>query len=273
MFKIFLTPEPTTRILFLNMFNNSSTAVFHLLKRHPIPMAASFRHSLVLTYAFPPQVLEPLLPPGLVLDTFRGHAFLALALVQTSNMRPAFLPPALEGNFFLSGYRIFTRLATGALSRRGLRILRSDTDSVWMVRAGNLLTHYNYRLCRADLDDRGGRLHWTIRTPRAEADLEIVASIGADPAPLPPGSPFRTLAEARRFAGPLPYTFDYEQATGSIIGIRAVRQNWDPQPVAVEVRQNTFLEREPFCSAPPLLANAFHVSGVPYQWQRGRQMQ
>lgn len=254
------------------MFNKKPITVFHRLRRHPVPMAAFFRHSLVLTYAFPPQVLAPLLPPGLVLDTLRGHAFLAIALVQTSNMRPTFLPAALGGDFFLSGYRIFTRLATAAGSKRGLRILRSDTDSPLMARAGNLLTHYNYRLCRAELENSDRRLHWTIRTPHAEADLEVTAHIGGEPAPLPTSSPFRGMAEARRFAGPLPYTFDYEQSTGSIIGIRALRQNWNPQPVAVEVQQNTFLDREPFRSAAPLLANAFHVSRVPYQWQRGRRM-
>jgi len=44
--------------------------VFYLLKRHPIPIKAFFRHSLVLTYAFPERLLEPLMPPGLVLDTY-----------------------------------------------------------------------------------------------------------------------------------------------------------------------------------------------------------
>ena len=33
--------------------------MLHWLKRHPIPISAFFRHSLVLTYAFPPKVLEP----------------------------------------------------------------------------------------------------------------------------------------------------------------------------------------------------------------------
>lgn len=254
------------------MFNSFAIPGFQALKRHPVPMAAFFRHSLVLTYAFSPEILKPLLPPGLVLDTFGGRAFLAIALVQACNMRPAFLPAAMGADFFLSGYRIFTRLAGGSGSKRGLRILRSDTDSAWMVRAGNLLTHYNYRLCRADLDNRANRLHWTIRTARAEADLEIIANIRGGPAPLPPGSPFRNLAEARRFAGPLPYTFDYEPSTRSIIGIRADRQIWNPEPVAVEVRQNTFLDCEPFRSSAPVLANAFHVSDVPYRWQRGRRM-
>ena len=239
------------------------------LKRHPIPISAFFRHSLVLTYAFPPALLEPFLPEALALDTYQGHAFLAIALVQTEDLRPSFLPAGMGRDFFLSGYRIFTRLRRGAMSRRGLKILRSDTDHPWMVRAGNLLTHYNYRLCRATVVERQDEIHWTVETPHREADLEVVARLADEPAPLPSGSPFETLAEARRFAGPLPYTFDYEQATRSIIAIRAVRQSWDPQPVAVDVRRNTFLEHEPFARAVPILANSFHVHDVPYRWLRG----
>lgn len=243
--------------------------MLHWLKRHPIPVSAYFRHSLVLTYAFPPHILAPLLPDSLVLDTFRNHAFLAIALVQTEDLRPSFLPAGTGRDFFLSGYRIFARLRGGAMSRRGLKILRSDTDRRLMVCAGNLLTHYNYRLCRANLEERPGEIRWTIQTPHSEADLEVIARLEGEPAPLPVGSPFDSLAEARRFAGPLPYTFDYEQETGSIIAIRAVRQNWDPRPVAVEVRRNTFLEREPFSRVAPILGNAFHVENVPYQWLRG----
>ena len=212
----------------------------HWLKRHPVPVTAFFRHALVLTYAFPPEVLTPLLPEGLALDTWRGRGFLAVALVQTERMRPSFLPAALGGEFFLSGYRIFTRLAGGA-SLRGLRILRSDTDRRLMVSAGNLLTHYNYSLCKAELEELGGEIRWTVKTPRGDADLEVIArGLGSDveyPAALPAGSPFQSMAEARRFAGPLPYTFDDEQETDSIIAIRAVRQEWNPRPVEVEVRR------------------------------------
>jgi uncharacterized protein YqjF (DUF2071 family) len=246
--------------------------MLHLLKRHPIPISAFFRHSLVLTYALPPEILEPLLPKGLVLDVFHGHAFLAIAMVQTERLRPSLLPAMIGRDFFLSGYRIFTRLDNGAQSKRGLRILRSDTDSGLMAWAGNLLTHYNYRLCTTKLETNGEELHWTIRTPQAEADIEVVARLTEGAEALPNASPFSTLAEARRFAGPLPYTFDYEEATGSIIGIRAIRQQWEPRPVAVEVRRNTFLEYEPFLRARPILANAFYVHDVPYRWEQGRRL-
>jgi hypothetical protein len=209
------------------------------------------------------------LPPGLVLDTYGEHAFLAIALVQTENLRPSFLPAAFGRDFFSSGYRIFTRLASTANSQRGLRILRSDTDHRWMVWAGNLLTHYRYRLCQAELTEKLPEIRWRIRTPRQQADLDVLARIGSQPAPLPDGSPFVSEKDARRFAGPLPFTFDYEPETRSIIRIRGVRQHWNPQPVRVEVSKNTFLQQEPFCRVRPILANAFYIHDVPYQWMPG----
>lgn len=65
---------------------------FGFLKRHPLPMQAYFEHVLVLTYAFPDTILRPLMPPGLVLDTYENYGFLAIAMVQTRNMRPRFMP-------------------------------------------------------------------------------------------------------------------------------------------------------------------------------------
>lgn len=245
--------------------------MLHRLRRHPFPVEAFFRHSLVLTYAFPEALLTPLLPPGLVLDAYRGYGFLAIALVQTEDLRPAAFPAFLGQDFFLSGYRIFARhrLASGE-TLRGLRILRSDTDRRTMSLLGNAFTHYAYRKARVAFSVSATRLEVAIQTPGAEADLEVVADLGGKPAPLPEGSPFETLADARRFAGPLPFTFDYERETHSLVIVKGVRKEWDPEPVAVVVERNTFLQAPPFAGTEPILANAFHLSDVPYRWTRGR---
>lgn len=243
--------------------------MLHLLKRHPLPVVAFFRHSLVLTFAYPQKLLLPLLPPGLVLDTYKGFGFLAIAMVQTMHLRPSFLPEFLGQDFFLSGYRIFARLDTTGSSIRGLRILRSDTDKRLMVLSGNALTHYAYQLCKAECKEEPGKLHITISTTRGDADLEVVADLTNKPARLPEGSPFENTNDARRFAGPLPFTFDYESQTNSIIMIRGAREHWNPQPVAVDLLKCNFLNSPPFCEAPPLLANAFHLQDVPYRWERG----
>jgi len=100
-----------------------------------------------------------------------------------------------------------------------------------MVSAGNLLTHYQYRLCQAELDERPGEVEWNIRTPRQQADLRVIVRIADALAVLPAGSPFLNLKKARRFAFPLPYTFNYEPETHSIIRVQGVRREWHPKPV------------------------------------------
>jgi hypothetical protein len=244
--------------------------MFYQLKRHPIPVRAFFRHSLVLTYALPQEVLRPLLSPGLMLDTFGEFGFLAIAMVQTESLRPVFLPRALGRNFFLSGYRIFARFKTSTgRTLRGLKILRSDTDSRMMVAFGNMLTHYAYRYAAVTVFETPESLEIRITTPNAEADVHCIARIGAPVEGLPEGSPFSDLHQARLFAGPLPFTFDYEPQTHSIVMIEGVREKWAPKPVGVEIFQATFFDREPFRKARPILANAFHVNNIAYSWRRG----
>ncbi|HTE06517.1 MAG TPA: DUF2071 domain-containing protein [Planctomycetota bacterium] len=240
------------------------------LRRHPIPIRAFFRHSLVLTYAFPEALLAPLLPDGLALDTHEGCGFLAIALVQTQSLRPVGLPAFLGRDFFLSGYRIFSRYRRAdGRTLRGLRILRSDADSRLMVAAGNLLTHYRYRKCVAACRRTPQALEIEITTPHAEADLAVRAEL-AEPATAPPeGSPFADLQVARRFAGPLPFTFDSEPGCDGMVLIEGVREHWHPTPVRVHVSRCTFLQRPPFDAVAPRLANAFLIENVPYRWKRG----
>lgn len=238
------------------------------LKRHPIAIDAHFHDCLTLTYAVPEAVLRPLLSRGLELDTFRGYGFVAVALVQAADLRPAGLPAATGQDFFLAGYRIFTRFRRrDGRSIRGLRILRSDTDKGRMVAGGNLLTHYNYHRCDAAVETSPERMRVAIDTPDHGGDLRISADFAE--AALPEGSPFPSLREARPFAGPLPFTFDYEAVTDSIIAIRASRANWKPEQVSVKVDRISFFDQPAFRGCTPILAAAFHVSNVDYRWERG----
>lgn len=241
-----------------------------VFRRHPFAVEALFEQSLVLTYGVPTAILAPLVGPGLEIDDYDGWGFLAIAMVKTRDLRPRGLPPWLGRDFFLSGYRVFTRFVrTGKQTLRGLRILRSDTDRASMVRLGNLFTRYAYRHADVEIASDAERLEIRIRTPNREADVHVTADLASRPAPLPEGSPFRTLEDARAFAGPLPYTFSYDQHARKMVVIKGLRQAWDPQPVRVDVKQATYLEQGPFAGAGVRLANAFWVKDVPYAWKPG----
>jgi hypothetical protein len=66
--------------------------MLYRLQRHALPIKAHFRTSLVLAYAVPAPILRPLLPAGLTLDTYGNFGFLAIALVDTRDLRPSFVP-------------------------------------------------------------------------------------------------------------------------------------------------------------------------------------
>jgi hypothetical protein len=243
--------------------------MLHIFQNHAIPIGAHLESALVLAWALPAPALVPYLVPGLTLDTFGGFAFLAIALVRTRNLRPAFLPANLGLDFCLSGYRVFTRYRTAAgRELRGLRILRSDTDRLAMAFGGNLLTRYNYQRSRWRVRRTPHIYEIDVATSDRRADLHVTADL-VTPAALPPGSPFRDFPEARGFAGPLPFTFDYEPETHSILRVEGVRQSWNPRPVNIEVSRVAFLEHGPLRAACPVLANAFFLEDLPYAWRPG----
>lgn len=201
----------------------------------------------------------------------RGElGFVAAAFVQTRGLRPEFLPRWCGQDFFLAGYRVFVKHRTrDGRTLRGLRILRSDANKRGMVWGGNFLTHYNYSRCRASLRETGGALSIRVDTAGGEADASVAVILSAEAAALPSGSPFEDVRAARRFAGPLPYTFDYERQTNSIIRIKGTREEWEPKSVCVEVRRLAFLEDGALATLRPMLASAFYVSNVPYRWGKG----
>ena len=218
----------------------------------------------MLAYAVPQAALQSLVPEGLVLDTYEGLGILAIALVQTEHLRPKGLPKALGRDFFLSGYRVFVRLDRPDKNLRGLRILRSDTDRRMMVTLGNTFTHYGYRLAKVDTRRAGDVLTVDVRTPEQEADLHVEADL-REAGSLPSGSPFRTMEDAKHFAGPLPYTFDRDEPTGKIVAVRGLRTSWSTRPVTIVSQRSSWLERFPEAR----LANAFFVEDVPYSWKPG----
>jgi len=244
--------------------------MFAALHRHPFAVEAFFRHSLVLTFAYPEELLRELLPSCLRVDAYEGQGFLAIALVQTESLRPAGWPAWTGRDFFLSGYRIFCRYRRqDGRELRGLRILRSYTDRRAMVWSGNLFTRYHYHHCHVDSHRDDRTLSYTITTAGAEADVSVAVRLDQAATAPPAGSPFPDLAVARRFAGPLPFTFGYEDATRTMVIVQGVRQHWLPMPVQVESLRCGFLERPPFTRAPLRLANAFLIERIPYSWKRG----
>lgn len=237
------------------------------LKNHPFAVEAFFDTSLVLTYAVPKEMLTPLLPECLTPDTFQDRwAFVAAAMVKTKDLRPKGFPSAFGNDFILTGYRIFVRYTTSQGKRlRGLYILRSETDKPRMSFFGNIFTHYNYQTTDINFATNGS----VVTVTSAKSKLKVIADLDdTKDIPLPTGSPFHEWKEARRFAGPLPFTFTYNASTKEVLIIEGVREDWTPRPVQVIHHESGFIDQ--LNLHPIVLANAFVISDIPYYWKKGR---
>ncbi|HXC07148.1 MAG TPA: hypothetical protein VNZ86_20450, partial [Bacteroidia bacterium] len=161
--------------------------------------------------------------------------------------------------------RIFVRYRNKAgKSLRGLYILRSQTNKASMSFFGNLFTHYQYSTTDLNFKTEGEAL----LVSSHQSDLDIAVERGGVEIPLPPGSPFADWKEARRYAGPLPFTFTYAPARKEVLIIEGVREHWIPEPVQVIRSHAGLMQDKRFEHA--ILANAFVVSHIPYYWKKGR---
>lgn len=237
------------------------------LTHHPFGVEALLSRTTVLTYAVPAAELQQLLPPCLTLDTLDDTwGFVAVALVQTRQLRPQGLPAWLGNDFFLIGYRVFVRYTTAAGKRlRGLYILQSATDKRRMQWLGNLFTGYQYRTLDIRHAATAGGL--TFHSEQAGLAIEVAYGTAQEPE-LPARSPFASWAAARRFAGPLPFTFSYRPRTREVVIVEGIREEWRPRPVQVRTAQVPFVEA--LGMSETRLASAFTMTDIPYRWQKGR---
>lgn len=236
------------------------------LKNHPFAVETFFENSLVLTYAVPKEELQKLIPECLELDTFNDTwGFVAVAMVKTKKLRPKGFPAFMGNDFILTGFRVFVRYTTSAGKRlRGLYILKSETNKPRMSFFGNIFTHYNYGTTDINFDKTPGR----IAVKSNQSDIDIIVDTGTMEAKLPATTPFADWKEARRFAGPLPFTFTYNKEKKEVLIIEGVRENWTPRPVEVIKDRVGFINSKGFKGI--VLANAFLIEDIPYYWKKGR---
>lgn len=240
--------------------------MFSFLKDHPFAVEAFFESSLVLTYAVPKAQLLHLIPECLEVETFNDTwGFVALAMVQTKNLRPKGFPKLMGNDFFLTGYRVFVRYTSATGKKyKGLYILKSETNKRKMEFFGNIFTHYNYNTTDIALNEKENQLQITSE----KSGLKISVDIEAAEVPLPENSPFETWKEARKFAGPLPFTFTHTPETREVLIIEGVREQWKPQPVKVIDQHSDYLDSLQLKGM--VLANAFIIKNIPYWWKKGR---
>jgi hypothetical protein len=118
---------------------------------------------------------------------------------------------------------------------------------------GNIFTHYKYDRTDIHLSQTKDSI---VAAANTSGFFIEVKNSGADVA-LPATSPFANWKEARRFAGPLPFTFSYKPETREVL-------------IVVEVVSCNIPFLETTGPVKGALANAFVINNISYYWKKGK---
>ena len=152
---------------------------------------------LFLHWEVPIHALAPLLPPGLILDTFEGRAFVGLVPFTMTGVRPVW-SPAIPGlsRFHETNVRTYV---IGPNHEPGVWFFSLDAANAVAVRAARALWRLPYHLARMDLrhGDDGSIAYASERL--WPGPLPAVCSVRAVPtgsiAPAAPGTLLHFLVE------------------------------------------------------------------------------
>jgi uncharacterized protein YqjF (DUF2071 family) len=147
-------------------------------------LTAAWRNLFLATYAVPPALLEPRLPPGLTLDTRDGNAFVSLVafeFLDTRVWRVAWPWPGLR-NFAELNLRYYVREG----GQRGVVFLREFVPLRLITWMAHLFYHEPYRTAPLTAthhdDDATRRMEYRLRYAGREHVLSVT---GAKPSFLP----------------------------------------------------------------------------------------
>lgn len=152
-----------------------------------IVMRPSWHHLLFLHWEVAPEVLRPLLPPGLELDLFEGRAFVGLIPFSMRDVRPRLLP-SLRGwkrlyeDFHETNVRTYVRVANRGSAKGqdpGVWFFSLDAASLPAVVAARIWFRLPYFFARMTLRARqtsdGAQLRYVSRRFFSRADCDIQA--------------------------------------------------------------------------------------------------
>ncbi len=132
------------------------------------------------------QLLRPLIPEGLEIDTFDGSPWIAIAPFTMSDIRafPPFVPP-VPGLSSMHELNVRTYVHVSGIP--GVWFFSLDCNSATAVAGARTLFFLSYYNARIEIDEQEGRIAYKLtRTDEPPAEFRTLWQIGA---PFPPSEP------------------------------------------------------------------------------------
>lgn len=122
---------------------NSSRVSMNTEKPSPF-LTAEWRHLAMLNYPVERELLEPHVPPGTVLDTYQGKAYVSMVAFLFLKTRVCGVPIPLHTDFEEVNLRFYVRRFSGEEWRRGVVFIKEIVPRQAIAAVARLLYNENY---------------------------------------------------------------------------------------------------------------------------------
>jgi uncharacterized protein YqjF (DUF2071 family) len=147
----------------------TATTTNTAIDRRRVVATHGWRDMFFLHWPWSAVRLTPLLPRGLVLDRFDGDAFLTVAALRVTRLRPRGVPAFLGLSFDEVTVRTYVR----GLGGRGMYFLSVETGSLIAALVARHLLALPYERARVRHEVHGREIHYS--STRAEAEKRNIA--------------------------------------------------------------------------------------------------
>jgi uncharacterized protein YqjF (DUF2071 family) len=107
-------------------------------------LTAQWRNLAMLNFEIAREILEPLVPPGTVLDTYQGKAYVSVAGFLFQDTRLKGVPIPFHRNFEEVNLRFYVRHFSGEDWRRGVVFIKEIVSSVAIAATARIVYNENY---------------------------------------------------------------------------------------------------------------------------------
>ena len=216
----------------------------------------------LISYAVPPEALEPLLPPDAELSLFEGQGWLSACFVNMRNLRPALVPEPLGMEFTYLIHRTRARLPfPDGRRREAVLVLEPNIDRPLFAAIGRASAGIRFHVRDIRLSEFPDGWRLVMRDgDETLFDAEIPrASVSTH---LPPDSRFATAERADQALLGVSYGGQWDAGGGRLRLIAETHDPWDVLAARCVTRTNAYLE-----ALRGSLSEADHVltmSGIPH---------
>ncbi len=193
-------------------------------------MAMRWHDLLFLHWPIRPEIIRPLMPADLELDTYGGYAWIGVVPFRMTGVRPRYVPPFAGLAFLELNVRTYAKTP----GRTGVWFFSLDAGNPLAVRAARIWYGLPYYDARMAARVQGEAIHYqSIRADQKSPGIEFEASYA------PSGAVYHSASGALDHWLTERYCLYAQDRRGSLRYLDIHHSRWPLQSVEVALRKNT----------------------------------